>query len=78
MAINHRENHITHNLNLRKAIQSVINPHEYSAKVAGQMGKPLYGLFPQWVNIQSSAPLSKSPYQENAIQKAQAYLAKAK
>jgi oligopeptide transport system substrate-binding protein len=54
---NHRDDRLTHNKNLRKAIQHVIDPYLYTNKVLGIAGNtPAYRLLPKWL-IGNKKPL---------------------
>lgn len=78
MAFNHRANRITANQSLRIAIQTIINAEEYSLKVRGQRAKPMYGLFPSWLDKQFKTKLYLDKKPNVHHKKALEYLEQAK
>jgi oligopeptide transport system substrate-binding protein len=78
---NHREDHVTRNRNLRKAIQSVFNSNDLVYKVLGNPGSyPTYTHFPRWAKGRENLFVREYPPHKLPmnIGKGREYLAAAK
>ncbi len=78
---NQRDDRVTRNRNLRKAIQQVFNTDDLVYKVMGSPGSyPTYTLFPRWMKGEKDFFVREHPAQkpEFNLEKARAYLKKAK
>lgn len=81
LEFNHRDDRMTHNLNFRKAIQSVFDATEFTNKIIATPGaKPGESLFPLWINgaekrFRQEYPARKIPVD---VAKGREYMALAK